>query len=204
MSDTKQYNATGASYTNNGDWANNKQKNPVYVGNNSSGSYRYIGQYIFPVIENPESISKIELTLYRTASSATYAREQYYGCSSNQSDYGSVLSIGKQIIITAGEGWKTIDVSALKDETAPFDGEWALLLGNPNDNGTYCVLAGYGSGTMPYLTVYHDDGTIVHYGVSETTASECKVYRAVSSSELARCDVLYATSGNTAIKIRGV
>ena len=204
MSDSTRYDATGCSYNNNGNWATSKQKNPIYVGNNTSGSYSYVGQFIFPKLEDQNKISKIELTLYRTSNSASYSRELYYGCSSNLSDYGSVLSIGEQIIVTSGDGWKTIDISALKNESAPFSGDWSLLLGNPNKNGTYCVLSGHGSGQMPYLTVYLDDGTKVYYATSSDAVSECKVYRAVSSSELVRCDVLYATGENTAIKILGV
>lgn len=201
---TAVYTATGCSYNNNGNWADSKRKNPVYLGNNSSGTYAYIGQFVFPTIDNTVAIAKIELNIYRTSSSATYTREQFYGSTSDLSDYGSVLSTGQTISITGGEGWKTVDISAIIDQDAPFAGEWALLVGNPNDNGTYCVVAGYGSGYVPYLTVYHDDGTKVHYGIDSDTATTCKVYRATSATELQRCDVYYGTSATTAVKIMGV
>lgn len=189
------YVATGCSYTNNGSWANSKIKNPVYVGTNSGGTYKYIAQFIFPAISTG-NVKSMYLYVYRNSSSASGSRTEYFGCSSDLSDYGSVLSTGSLVTLTGGEGWKTLDVSALKDTAPPFSGEWALLLGNPNTSGTYCVVDGYGSGNAPYLVVTYDNGSKVIIG-----GKECDVYRASDYGVLVQCDLYYAKDASTLVKI---
>lgn len=201
MAKKSTYTATGSSYTNNGDWANSKQKNPVYIGTNSSGSYKYIGQFIFPSIKCDGEITKITLSLYRTSDSATYSRTQYYGCSESQTDYGSVLSTGKTVEITGGAGWKTVDVSGIIDTVKDYSGAWALLIGNPNNKSTYCAVSGYGSGNMPYLTVTYDDGSKVYYAATASEKKACTVYYASLPDYLCDCNVYIATSTSTLQKI---
>lgn len=191
----RSYATTGCSYTNNGSWANNKKKNPVYVGNNSSGSYEYIAQFVFPALDTIR-VKSISLRVYRNSSSAQYSKTLYYGCSSDLSDYGSVLATGATVSLSGGEGWKALDVTGIKDAEAPFAGEWALLLGNPNTNGTYCVVDGYGSSNAPYLVVTYDDGSKVIID-----GKELDVYRASEYGTLVHCGVYYAQDENTLVKI---
>lgn len=203
MSTTTTINATGFCYANNGNWASSKTKNPLYIGTNSSGSYEYIGQLIFPKISVSSgfTVEKMELSIYRNSNNATYTRTQYYGCSADQTDYGSVLSTGATVNITGGEGWKTLNVSTLISEAAPFAGEWAFLIGNPNTKNTYCVIDGYNSGHTPYLTVTMSNGSKVYYASSGVAKRACKVYHAWDKDYLELCNVYYATSDKTLVRI---
>lgn len=187
--------SSGCSYVNNGNWANSKQKNPVYVGTNSSGSYEYIAQIIFPAITAGE-IKSISLSVYRNSSSASSSKTEYYGCSSDLTSYGSVLATGETVTLSGGEGWKTLDVSAIKDSEAPFAGEWALLLGNPNTKNTYCVIDGYDSGHEPSLTITYDDGSKVI-----VDGKKLDVLYATDYGTLVYCDLYYAQDENTLVKI---
>jgi len=187
-------------YANNGKWADGQYKNPVYIGTNSKGTYKYVGQFIFPPIAGTGKITKIELTLYRENDNATYTRAEYYGCTEDQTDYGSVLSTGQTVDITGGAGFKDVDISGIIDAVSGYTGEWALLLGNPNTKGTYVSVSGYGSGKAPYLSVYYDTGTQVGYHDGETLRP-CKVFRAISATELQQCNIYRATDAITLEKL---
>lgn len=192
---------TGTNYNRNGSWASHTQQNPVYIGTNSSGSYEYVGQFIFPSIIGDNEIKKVELTLYRTTDAAVYTRVEKYGCSEDLSDYGSVLSTGQQVEFTGGAGWKTVDVSGIIDLAKGYAGEWALLLGFPDRKNTYFAASGYGSANAPYLTVYYDTSTTLGCCDANGAMWAYKVYHAISDTELQQCNVYKATDAITLEKL---
>lgn len=163
MSNVLTYTSTQCRYAQSGNWASAMTKNPIYIGNNSNGSYKYTGQWAMPHIDvSLGEINRVTLHIYRNSNSSTYAREQYVGCSTSSTDSGSVLSTGIQIEISAGEGWKSIDISGIAEYIREYTSTWYLLIGNPNKNSTYVEVAGYGSGKMLYLEIEFSSGSKIY------------------------------------------
>lgn len=192
MSNVVNYTATGCRYVNGSSWASSYQKNPVYIGTNSAGTYKYIGQWVMPGIDaSLGEIKSVMLHLYRN--STTGAREQYVGCSLSSSDSASVLSTGILIQLSAGEGWKSIDISGIAEYISEYSSTWYLLLGNPNDKGTYAEVAGYGSGKMLYLEITFSNGSKI-YLASGGSLVAYQLYRAENGA-LVRYDPYRAENG---------
>lgn len=163
MSNVIECSSTLCSYAQSGNWANSNTKNPIYIGNTSNGSRKYIGQWTMPAIDSSlGAIKRVKLNIYRNSSNSSYAREYYIGCSSSSTDSASVLSTGVKFSLSAGEGWKNVDVSGLAEYIGAYLSEWYLLIGNPNKNSTYAEIAGYGSGNMLYLTLDYSNGSVIY------------------------------------------
>lgn len=182
-------------YSNGNDWASTMTKNPIYVGTNSAGSYKYVGQWQMPGLDVFRGkIATVTLHIYRNSNNSTYARKQYVGCSTDVEDYASVLSTGILITLSAGDGWKSIDISGIAEYISEYGAPWYLLIGNPNDKGTYAEIAGYGSGKMLYLEVEYDNGSKI-YLASNGELLPYQLYRA-ENGELVRYDLYRAESGS--------
>lgn len=152
--------STQCRYAQSGNWASSFAKNPIYVGTNSAGTYKYIGQWAMPGLDpSLGKIKRVTLNIYRNSSSSSHAREQYVGCSTSPTDSASVLSTGVRITLNAGEGWKSIDISGIAEYISVYNSTWYLLIGNPNDNGTYMEVAGYGTENMLYLVIEYANGS---------------------------------------------
>lgn len=178
-----------------GKWSDSMTKNPIYIGNNSSGSYKYIGQWEMPPLEMARSeIEKITLHIYRNSNYSTYSWDYYIGTSSNVEDYASVLSTGVQISVSANAGWKSMDVSGLAEYITEYDSTWYLLIGNPNYNGTYSEVAGYGSGKMLYLEIELSNGSKI-YLASNGVLAPYQIYRA-ENGVLVRYDLYRGENGS--------
>lgn len=186
--------STHCRYVRSGTWAETMTKNPIYIGNNSNGSYKYIGQWVMPGIDTSlGEIKRVTLHIYRNSSSSGYAREQYVGCSASSTDSGSVLSTGIQIEIGAGEGWKSIDISGIAEYITQYTSTWYLLIGNPNNNSTYVEVAGYGSGKMLYLEIEFSSGSKI-YLASNGALEAYQLYHAENGA-LVKYSVYRAESG---------
>lgn len=172
MSNVQTYTSTQCRYAQSGNWADSMVKNPIYIGTNSAGTYKYVGQWEMPAIDaSLGEIKCVTLHIYRNSNSSTNARMQYVGCSTNSADSGSVLSTGVTIEISAGEGWKSVDVSGIAEHISGYGSTWYLLIGNPNTKATYAEIAGYGSGKMLYLEIEFSSGSKIYLasdGVLET------------------------------------
>ena len=194
MSNVLTCTSTQCRYAQSGNWASTSNKNPMYVGNNSNGSYKYIGQWAMPGIDTSlGEIKKVTLHIYRNSNSASYARDQFVGCSTSSTDSGSVLSTGVQITIGAGEGWKSIDISGIAEYITGYSSTWYLLIGNPNKNSTYVEVAGYGSGRMLYLEIEFSSGSKI-YLASIGALEPYQLYHAENGA-LVKYSVYRAESG---------
>ena len=195
MGTTVTYWSARCSYAQSGSWASSNTKNPIYIGTNSSGSYKYVGQWSMPAIDTePGEIKSVMLNIYRNSGSSSNAREYYIGCSSSSTDSGSVLSTGVKFSLSAGEGWKRIDVSGLAEYITSYTDTWYLLIGNPNDRGTYAEVAGYGSGKMLYLEIEFSNGSKL-YLASEGELVPYQLYLAENGA-LTRYDLHLAENGS--------
>lgn len=182
-------------YAQSGNWADSMMKNPMYIGTNSNGSYKYIGQWKMPGLDaSLGEIKSVTLHIYRNSNSSTYAREQYVGCSTSSTDSASVLSTGIQIEIGAGEGWKEIDISGIAEYIAEYTSTWYLLIGNPNKKSTYVEIAGYGTDNMLYLVIDYSSGSKI-YLASSGVLEPYQLYRA-ENGELVRYDIYRGESGS--------
>ena len=186
--------STQCRYAQSGNWASTNNKNPVYIGNNSNGSYKYVGQWEMPGLDaSLGEIKKVTLHIYRNSNYSDYARAQFVGCSTSSTDSGSVLSTGIQITIGAGEGWKSFDISDIAEYIAEYDSTWYLLIGNPNKNSTYVEVAGYGSGRMLYLEIELSSGSKI-YLASNGALEPYQLYHAENGA-LVKYSLYRAESG---------
>ena len=174
--------STQCRYAQSGNWASTTTKNPMYIGNNSNGSYKYVGQWEMPGIDVRQGeIKKVTLHIYRNSNYSDYDRAQFVGYSTSSTDSGSVLSTGIQITIGAGEGWRSFDISGIAEYIADYNSTWYLLIGNPNKNNTYVEVAGYGSGRMLYLEIELSSGSKIMLA-SEGKLVSYQIYRAENGS----------------------
>lgn len=187
--------STQCRYAQSGNWASSFTKNPIYLGTNSAGSYKYIGQWAMPGLDpSLGKIKSVTLHIYRNSGSSSYAREQYVGCSTSSTDSASVLSTGVKIMITAGEGWKSIDISGIAEYIAEYTSTWYLLIGNPNNKSTYVEVAGYGTPNMLYLVIEYANGSKI-YLASGGELVPHQLYRAENGA-LVRYDLYHAENGS--------
>ena len=194
MGNVQTYTSTQCRYAQSGNWADSMQKNPMYIGNNSAGSYKYIGQWVIPRIDaSLGEIKNVKLHIYRNSNNSTSSRKLYVGCSTSSTDSASVLSTGIQIELSSGEGWKICDISPIAEYIRNYDKFWYLLIGNPNTNSTYAEVAGYGSGRMLYLEIDFSSGSKI-YLASNGVLEPYQLYRAENGS-LVQYNVYRAESG---------
>lgn len=187
--------STGSSYAQSGNWATTKTKNPIYIGTNSAGTYKYVGQWIMPAIDSSlGEIKSAQLWIYRNSNSSSNARDYYIGCSSSDTDSASVLSTGVTFTLDAGSGWKIIDVSGLGEHIINYSSQWYLLIGNPNTKNTYAEIAGYGSGYELFLILDFSSGTSIRLATNGSLV-EYKLYRAENGS-LVQYDLYRAENGS--------
>lgn len=187
--------STHCRYAQSGNWASTMTKNPMYIGTNSNASYKYVGQWQMPGLDATlGEIKSVTLHIYRNSNSSTYAREQYVGCSTSSTDSASVLSTGILIEISAGEGWKEIDISDIAEYIADYTSTWYLLIGNPNKKSTYVEVAGYGTDNMLYLVIDYSFGSKI-YLASSGELEPYQLYRA-EDGELVRYDLYHGESGS--------
>lgn len=192
------YESTHCSYAQSGNWASSNTKNPIYIGNNSAGTYKYVGQWYMPPLDQDYGeISSVTLNIYRNSANSSSAREYYVGCSSSSTDYASVLSTGVKFTLNAGEGWNKVDVSGIAPYIKDYTSTWYLLIGNPNNNGTYAEVAGYGTYSMLNLDILFEDGSRI-YLASDGSLNAYQIYRAEKGS-LTRYD-LYRGEGGSLVK----
>lgn len=195
MSDVIKCTSTQCRYAQSGNWADSMKKNPIYIGTNSAGTYKYVGQWEMPSIDvDPSAIKSVRLHIFRNSNSSSYAREYYIGCSSNATDNASVLSTGVTFSLSANAGWKTIDVSGLAEYITGYTSTWYLLIGNPNKKNTYAEIAGYDSGKMLYLEIECSNGSKI-YLASGGKLVPHQLYHAESGT-LVRYDLYRAESGS--------
>lgn len=185
--------STKCRYAQSGNWADSDTKNPIYIGTNSAGTYKYIGQWLMPAIGSG-TIKSVTLHIYRNSNSSSSARDYYIGCSSSSTDSASVLSTGVTFSLSAGEGWKVVDVSGIGEYIAGYTSSWYLLIGNPNTTGTYAEVAGYGSGNMLYLEVDCSNGSKI-YLASNGSLVPYQIYRAENGA-LVRYDIYHGENGS--------
>lgn len=187
--------STGASYAQSGNWASSKTKNPIYIGTNSAGTYKYVGQWVMPAIDSSlGEIKSITLMIYRNSNNSSGAHDYYVGCSLNETDSASVLSTGVTFNLSAGSGWKIIDVSGLGEYIRDYGSQWYLLIGNPNTKSTYAEIAGYGSGYELSLNISFSSGTSIRLATNGNLV-EYKLYRAENGS-LVQYDLYRAENGS--------
>ena len=187
--------STRCSYTQNGGWASNDTKNPIYIGVNSAGSYNYIGQWTMPgVPQDMGDLKRVVLHIYRNSNNSTYPREYYIGCSTSSTDDGSVLSTGVTFTLSAGEGWKECNVSELAEHITSYDSTWYLLIGNPNTKGTFSEVAGYGTAYMLYLELQYSDGSNILLA-SDGSLVPYQLHHAENGS-LVQYDLYHAENGS--------
>lgn len=187
--------STGSSYAQSGNWATTKTKNPIYIGTNSAGTYKYVGQWVMPAIDSSlGEIKSAQLWIYRNSNNSSNARDYYIGCSSSDTDSASVLSTGVTFTLDAGSGWKIIDVSGLGEHIINYGSQWYLLIGNPNTKNTYAEIAGYGSGYELFLMLSFSSGTSIRLATNGTLV-EYKLYRAENGS-LVQYDLYRAENGS--------
>lgn len=185
-----------SSYAQSGNWASSDTKNPIYIGTNSAGTYKYVGQWkMVPVATEFGRLSKVELMIYRNSNNSSGSHEYYIGCSDSSTDSASVLSTGVTFTLPAGEGWKKIDVSGLAEYLMQYgETEWYLLIGNPNTKGTYAEIAGYGSGNELYLDMWYSTGSRIMLA-SDGKLVSYQIYRAENGS-LVQYDPCRAENGS--------
>lgn len=194
MSNVVTCTSTQCRYAQGGKWASTMTKNPIYIGNNSAGTYKYIGQWEMPTFDKSlGEIDTVTLHIYRNSNNSTHAREQYVGCSSSSDDSGSVLSTGIQITLEAGEGWKSIDISEIAEYISEYTSTWYLLIGNPNKNSTYAEIAGYNSGKMLYLEIDFSSGSKI-YLASNGVLEPYQLYHAEDGA-LVKYSIYHAENG---------
>lgn len=182
-------------YAQGGVWASSNDKNPMYIGTNSAGTYKYIGQWHMPAIGSDiGEITSVMLHVYRNSSSSSTEKNLYIGCSSDSTDSGSVQSTGVTFALSAGEGWKSIDVSGIAEHIIGYTSTWYLLIGNPNRKNTYAEVAGYGSGKMLYLEIICSNGSKI-YLASGGELVPYQLYRA-ENGELVRYDLYRGENGS--------
>lgn len=178
-----------------GKWAETMTKNPMYIGTNGSGTYVYVGQWEMPSLGLSKSeITKITLNIYRNSNASAYSRDEYIGCSSNVSDYASVLSTGMKISLSANAGWKTIDVTGLAEYITEYTSTWYLLIGNPNGKNSYVEIAGYGSGKMLYLEIELSDGSKIYLSSNGVLVPHL-LYRSENGT-LVKYDLYHSENGS--------
>lgn len=194
MSNVVNYTAAGCTYANGNSWASSDTKNPIYIGTNSAGSYKYVGRWTMPPIaKDLGEIKSVHLHIYRNSGSSSYARDLYIGCTASTNDTASVLSTGVVFSLSAGEGWKVIDVTGIAEYIASYSSTWYLLIGNPNNKNTYAEVAGHGSGKMLYLQITFSNGSKIYLS-SGGTLEAYQLYHAENGS-LVRYDPYHAENG---------
>lgn len=154
--------STGSSYAQSGNWASSQTKNPIYIGTNSAGTYKYVGQWTMPGLDTSLGVpTYVGLNIYRNSNNSSSEHEYYIGCSESSTDSASVLATGVTFTLDAGEGWCMVDVSGLGEHIANYSSTWYLLIGNPNTKGTYAEIAGYGTGYEAYIELHYSDGSAI-------------------------------------------
>lgn len=184
----------GSSYAQSGNWASSKTKNPIYIGNNSAGTYKYVGQWVMPGLDQSlGTLKRVTLNIYRNSNSSSRAHDYYIGCSSSPTDHASVLSTGVRFTLPAGEGWHFIDVSDLAEHIESYSSTWYLLIGNPNDDGTYAEIAGYGSGYEVSMDLEYSSGSSILLA-SDGRLVAYELYRA-ENGRLVQYNLCHAENG---------
>lgn len=174
--------STLCTYAQSGNWASSNTKSTIYIGTNSAGTYKYVGQWAMPGINaSLGELKRVTMNIYRNSNNSNYDREYYIGCTSSSTDSASVLSTGVMFTLSAGEGWKSIDVSGLAEYISVYSSQWYLLIGNPNDKGTYAEIAGYGTGCMLYLTLEFSNGSVIYHAENGSLVPY-KLYHAENGS----------------------
>lgn len=187
--------STRCSYTQNGGWASNDTKNPIYIGVNSAGTYDYVGQWAMPGLpQDMGTLKRVILNMYRNSNSSAYPREYYIGCSLDSNDDASVLSTGVTFTLGAGEGWHECDVSGLAEHISSYSSTWYLLIGNPDTRNTFAEVAGYGSDYMLYLELRYSNGSNIMLA-SDGSLVPYQLYRAENGS-LIQYDLHRAENGS--------
>lgn len=146
-----------------------------------------------PAIESGE-IKSIKMYIYRNSANSGTAHTYYVGCSNNQTDSASVLSTGITFNLSSGEGWKSADITDIREYVKDYTEDWYLLIGNPNTTGTYAEVAGYGSGKMLYLEVEFSNGSKI-YLASNGALVPYKLYRAENGA-LVQYDIYHGENGS--------
>lgn len=189
------FKSEGSSYAQSGNWASSKTKNPIYIGTNSAGTYKYIGQWVMPGIDASLGVPKVvELSIYRNSNSSSAPHDYYIGCSTDPNDSASVLSTGVTFTLDAGAGWQFIDVSGLAAHLGNLNSTWYLLIGNPNATGTYAEIAGYGTGYEVGLNIAFSTGSSIRLA-SDGQLVSYQLYHAENGS-LVQYDLYHAENGS--------
>lgn len=187
--------SSGSSYAQSGNWASSKTKNPIYIGTNSAGTYKYVGQWVMPGLNQSLGVLKsVELCIWRNSNNSSGAHTYYIGCSADPSDSASVLSTGVTFTLDAGAGWGFYDVSGLAEYIAHYSSTWYLLIGNPNETGTYAEIAGYGSGYELFLSMRYSSGSSILLA-SNGQLVPYQIYHAENGS-LVQYDLYRAENGS--------
>lgn len=187
--------STGSSYAQSGNWASSKTKNPIYIGTNSAGTYKYVGQWVMPGLDQSLGVLKrVTLNLWRNSNNSSAAHDYYIGCSADPNDSASVLSTGVTFTLDAGSGWQFIDVSDIAEHIAGYSSTWYLLIGNPNETGTYAEIAGYGTGYELVLSLEYSDGSSIMLA-SNGQLVAYQLYHAENGS-LVQYDLYHAENGS--------
>jgi hypothetical protein len=185
----------GSSYAQSGNWASSKTKNPIYIGTNSAGTYKYVGQWVMPGLDQSlGTLKRVELAIWRNGNSSSSAHDYYIGCSADPNDSASVLSTGVTFTLESGSGWQFIDVSEIAEHIASYTSTWYLLIGNPNDKSTYAEIAGYGSGHEMFLSLTYSNGSSIMLATGGTLEAY-QLYRAENGS-LVQYDLYRAENGS--------
>lgn len=186
--------STGSSYAQSGNWASSKTKNPIYIGTNSAGTYKYVGQWVMPALnQSLGELKYVTLWIYRNSNNSSGAHTYYIGCSTDPNDSASVLSTGVTFTLNAGEGWHTPDVSGLAEHIANYSSTWYLLIGNPNKKSTYAEIAGYGTGYEVSLELVYSSGSSIMLASGGKLVSY-QLHRA-EGGKLEQYDLYHAENG---------
>lgn len=191
MSDVIECTSTQCRYNQNGKWMSSMEVNPIRIGTNLTGTYKYVGQWEMPPIKKYlNEIKSIRLHIYRNSYASERTREYYIGCSTDVTDATAVLSTGITFSLGWDAGWQTIDVSGLAEYIAGYESIWYLLIGNPDKTDTYAEIAGYNSGKMLYLEIECSNGSKI-YLASNGELVPYQIYHA-EDGELVRYDLYHA------------
>lgn len=189
------YFSEGSSYAQGNNWANSKTKNPIYIGTNSAGTYKYVGQWVMPGLnQSLGALKGVELNIWRNSNNSSTAHDYYIGCSTDPNDSASVLSTGVTFTLEAGSGWQFIDVPELAEYISHYRSTWYLLIGNPNEKSTYAEIAGYGSGYELFLTLHYSNGSSIMIA-SDGGLVPYQLYHAENGS-LVQYDLYHAENGS--------
>lgn len=170
-------------------------KDRVVAGNSGNGAYRYVALFkLNPIEIKASDIIKITLYFYRPETITYNSGGFNVACSSSETTEGSVLSTGVFIMPSTGYGWKSFDVSALKESIASFSSPWYLVCGNQvlGTANTSCPIMV--SENKPYLEIEYKDGGSKIYLASGGTLVPYALYHA-ENGVLVPYDIYRAENG---------